>query len=98
LAIFTADDHLWRPLHSRLMTELSKAGAAGATVLSGRLAYVLDDPLLPQRGWFSQPEAPMVTFLVDTRDRIARWFEVADEMTGDAGLVTCEAVRVLRDP
>jgi PII-like signaling protein len=32
--------------------------------------------------------------VVDTRDRVARWFEIVDELTGDGGLVTCEPVRI----
>ncbi len=96
LSIFVAEDAiLWRPIHRQLITQLRRAGAAGATVVRSRFAYVRDDPLRPQRGWRTRREAPTVTTIVDTRDRVARWFEIVDELTGDTGLVTCEAVRVV---
>jgi PII-like signaling protein len=34
--------------------------------------------------------------VVDTPERIARWFRIVDELTGEAGLVTSEAVTVAR--
>jgi PII-like signaling protein len=96
LSVFGTDDtHRWRPLHRQLIARLRKAGAAGATVIRARLAYVRDDPVRPQRGWRTRREAPTVTTIVDTRDQVARWFEIVDELIGDDGLVTCEAVRVL---
>jgi PII-like signaling protein len=38
----------------------------------------------------------MVTTLIDTNVRIARWFEIIDALTGDHGLVTSERVTLLR--
>jgi len=94
LTVYTADDHAftWRPLHSRLAAALRAGGAAGATVLRARLAYVLDDPLRPDRRFFSHREAPIVTTIVDTRARTFEWFGIIDELTGDAGFVTCAPV------
>jgi hypothetical protein len=34
----------------------------------------------------------VVTTVVDTPERIQRWFRIADELTGEAGLVTSELV------
>ena len=34
----------------------------------------------------------MVTVIVDTPERIARWFAIVDEVTGETGLVTSEMV------
>ena len=71
LSVFTADDpHRWRALHTRLIAHLRNAGAAGATVVQGQLAYVRGDSLRPQRRWVSRREAPMITKIVDTRDRV----------------------------
>jgi PII-like signaling protein len=96
LAVYHTEDSLhWRPFQSRLLTALRHAGAAGATVVRGRLAYVFDDPLRPRNGWFARSAAPVMIRVVDTRDRVARWFEMVDELTGDGGLVTCEPVRIL---
>ncbi|MBV8201131.1 MAG: DUF190 domain-containing protein, partial [Acidobacteria bacterium] len=38
---------------------------------------------------------PIVTVLLDTPERITKWFEVVDEMTDEAGLVTSEMVPAL---
>jgi PII-like signaling protein len=35
---------------------------------------------------------PVLTVLVDTPERTARWFAIVDELTGDSGLVTREIV------
>jgi PII-like signaling protein len=75
-----------------LVTQLLNAGAAGATVVPGQLGFALGDPMRPDRGWFIRRKAPIVTTIIDTNDRIARWFEIVDALTGDHGLVTCERV------
>lgn len=98
LSVFTADDTNWNSPHRELLARLRVAGAAGATVVPGRLGYARDGPLRPRRGWRGRRAAPMVTMIVDTRDRIAGWFEIVDEVTGDDGLVTCEAVHVRPPP
>jgi PII-like signaling protein len=96
LTLYTAENALaMRPRHATLVARLRSAGAAGVTVVRGRLGYVDGDPLRPQRGWFTRRHAPLVTTVVDTRDDIARWFEIVDEFTGDADLVTCEIVGVV---
>jgi PII-like signaling protein len=79
-----------------LVTQLLKAGAAGATVVQGHLGFALGDPMRPDRGSFICRKAPMVTTLIDTNVRIARWFEIVDALTGDHGLVTSEPVTLLR--
>jgi PII-like signaling protein len=39
---------------------------------------------------------PVVTVIVDTPERIGRWFDVVDELTDETGLVTSEQVPALR--
>jgi PII-like signaling protein len=39
---------------------------------------------------------PVVTVMVDTPERIGRWFDVVDELTDETGLVTSEQVPALR--
>jgi PII-like signaling protein len=98
LTVYRAEDALaLRPRQTMLMGRLRKAGAAGVTVVRGRLGYSLGEPDRPRRGWFGRREAPLMTTIVDDRDQIARWFEIVDELTDDADLVTCESVRVLTD-
>lgn len=95
LSVFSVDDlHRWRAVHTRLIAQLRKAGAAGATTVRGRLGYALDDPPRPEGRWFGRREAPMITNIVDTRDQTARWFEIIDDVTGEGGLVTCEVVHL----
>jgi PII-like signaling protein len=99
LTVYTAENALaLRSRHMTLVARLRSAGAAGVTVVRGRLGYVHGDPLRPQRGWLTRRHAPLVTTVVDARDEIARWFEIVDEFTGGADLVTCEIVRVVSAP
>jgi PII-like signaling protein len=35
---------------------------------------------------------PVVTIVVDSPDRVGRWFEIVDELTSETGLVTSEMV------
>jgi PII-like signaling protein len=39
---------------------------------------------------------PVVTVVVDEPARIARWFQIVDEVTASAGLVTAELVPAWR--
>jgi hypothetical protein len=39
---------------------------------------------------------PVVISLLDTPERTRRWFEIVDEATSEAGLVTCEQVPAAR--
>ena len=58
----------------------------------GHLGFALGDPIRPDPGWFAYRKASIVTTIVDTSDRVARWFELIDDLTGDDGFVTCERV------
>jgi PII-like signaling protein len=88
--------HRDRPLYSELVRALRAAGAAGATSLRGVWGYHGDhephgDSLLALRR-----RVPVVTVVVDTPDRIRRWFDIVDELTAETGLVTSEQVPALR--
>jgi PII-like signaling protein len=99
LTIYAAEDALsLRPRQTMLVSRLREAGAAGVTVVRGRLGHSLGEPLRPQRGLFTRRQTPLMTTIIDTRDQIAGWFEIVDELTGDDDLVTCEAVRVVSAP
>jgi PII-like signaling protein len=80
------------PLHDELVRRLRRAGAAGATSLRGVWGYHGDHA--PHGDSFRQlrRRAPIVTVVVDTVDRIAEWFAIADAVTRRTGLVTSEVV------
>ena len=78
---------------------VSDRGAAGATSLRGIWGYHGDHA--PHGDTFSQlrRRVPVVTIVIDTPERCAEWFAIADELTRETGLVTSELVRThLREP
>ena len=84
--------HANRPLYSELIGRLRREGASGATAVRGFWGYHGDhaphgDVLLSLRR-----RVPVVTTMIDTAERSARWFAIVDEMTDETGLVTSETV------
>jgi PII-like signaling protein len=92
-----ADDRYKRePLYIALIGRLREAGAPGATALRGFWGYSGDqaphgDTLLAPRR-----RVPVVISVLDTPERTRRWFQIVDEVTAEAGLVTCEQVPAAR--
>jgi PII-like signaling protein len=88
--------HAGHPLYVQLVRRLREAGASGATVLRGVWGYSGDhqphgDTLLSLRR-----RVPTVTVVVDRVDRMHTWWEIVDELTDEAGLVTSEMVPAFR--
>ena len=88
--------HDGRPLHSELIRALREAGAAGATSLRGIWGYHGDHKPHGDIFWQLRRRVPVVTVIVDTPERIRRWFAIVDELTDEAGLVTSEMVPAFR--
>jgi PII-like signaling protein len=88
--------HAQRPLYSEIVRALRSAGAAGATALRGIWGYHGDHA--PHGDSFRQlrRRVPVVTVIVDTPERIERWFAIVDALTDETGLVTSEQVPALR--
>jgi PII-like signaling protein len=88
--------HGGRPLYAELVRALREAGAAGATALRGIWGYHGDHA--PHGDSFRQlrRRVPVLTVVVDTPERTARWFEIVDELTDETGLVTSEQVPAVR--
>jgi PII-like signaling protein len=84
--------HDGRPLYAQLVRRLRAAGAAGATSLRGIWGYHGNHAPHGDTLWQLRRRVPVVTVVVDEPDRIARWFEIADELTAETGLVTSEMV------
>ena len=98
LMIYTSEDarHDGVPIHRALVRRLRRTGAAsGATVLRGIWGFHGDrkphgDKLI-QLG----RRVPVTTIIIDPPDRIARSFDIVDELTGEHGMVTSEMVPAL---
>lgn len=80
------------PLHVELVRRLREAGAAGATVLRGVRGFYGDHEPFADRFLTLARNVPLTVVLVDTPDRVRRWWPVVDELTREAGLVTSELV------
>lgn len=87
--------HEGHPLHTRLIRRLREEGAPGATSLRGVWGFSGDHPPHGDRLFRVRRHVPVVTTIVDRADATRRWFAVVDEVTDEAGLVTCETVPAL---
>ena len=98
LMVLTGEqDHLdGEPLHQRLIGELRRRGAAGATVLRGVWGFRGEEVPHGDSLWQLRRRVPMLTVIVDSPERIRRWFEAVDELTPRTGVVTCEVVPASR--
>jgi PII-like signaling protein len=98
LMVYAGEDteHHGHPLYVQLARRLLQAGAAGATVLRGIWGYHGDHPPHGDRLLALRRRVPVLTVVVDTPTRIRGWFRIVDELTGQTGLVTCEAVPAFR--
>jgi PII-like signaling protein len=84
--------HEGHPVYLQLLRRLRAAGAAGATSLRGVWGYHGDHAPHGDSFWQLRRRVPVVTVIVDEPQRIARWFEIVDELTAETGLVTSELV------
>ncbi len=98
LMVYTGEQsrHDGHPVHHQLVRALRTANAAGATSVRGIFGYHGDHR--PHGDTFRQlrRRVPIVTILIDTPERIRRWFAIVDELTDEAGLVTSEMVPAFR--
>ena len=84
--------HGRNPLHVALVRRLRESGASGATCLRGIWGFHGDHAPHGDRLLQLRRHVPVVTIIVDTPERIAASFEIVDELTREAGLVTSEMV------
>ncbi len=94
LTIHSGEDarHAGRPLHVEVIRRLRAAGASGATSLRGVYGFHGGHAPYGDRLFRVRRRVPVVTTIVDRPDRVERWFEIVDELTDEAGLVTSELV------
>lgn len=88
--------HGGQPLHYRLVRDLRRAGAAGATSLRGVWGYHGDHAPHGDSFWQLRRRVPIVTVVVDRPERIREWFAIIDDLTDETGLVTSEMVPAYR--
>jgi PII-like signaling protein len=88
-----ATGHDGVPIHRALVSRLLDSGVAqGATVLRGVWGFHGDHKPHGDKLFQLTRRMPVVTTIVDTPSRIARSFQIVDELTADHGLVTSEMV------
>jgi PII-like signaling protein len=75
---------------------LRAAGAAGATSLRAQRGFHGEHQPHGERLLTLEREAPVLTVVLDTPERIAALFELVDELTAQSGLVTSETVPALQ--
>jgi PII-like signaling protein len=98
LMIYTGEQahHDGQPLHQRIIRELRQDRAAGATSLRGIWGYHGNHMPHGDSFWQLRRRVPIVTVIVDTPERIRKWFTVVDALTSQTGLVTSEMVPAFR--
>ena len=98
LMVYTSEAarHDGMPIHRALVRRLRESRAvSGATVLRGFWGFHGDQKPHGDRLIQLTRHVPVMTIVVDTPQRIARGFEVVDELTARHGLVTSEMVPAL---
>ncbi|MGN6378289.1 MAG: DUF190 domain-containing protein [Gaiellales bacterium] len=98
LTVHAGEDqtHHGHALHLEIVRRLRRAGAAGATSLRGIWGYTDDGTEHVDRPLSLTRRVPVTTVVTDRPDRIRSWFELIDELTDRAGMVTCELVPAFR--
>lgn len=84
--------HEAHPLYSSLIRQLRIENAAGATALRGIWGYSGNHHPHGERLLSLRRTVPVVTVVVDRPERMQRWWQIVDELTDEAGLVTSELV------
>ncbi len=88
-----ATGHDGVPIHRALVSRLLDSGMArGATALRGVWGFHGDHEPHGDKLFQLTRRMPVVTIIVDTPERIARSFDIVDELTAEHGLVTSEMV------
>ena len=94
LMVYTSHSatHDGHPLHLAIVRKLRESDAAGATCLCGIWGFHGDHAPHGDKIFQIRRHVPVCTIVIDTPERIARSFEIIDEITSEHGLVTSEMV------
>jgi hypothetical protein len=88
-----------RPLHEAILHTAHAQGIAGVTVLRGVAAYGASSRVHTARVLRLSEDLPIVVEIVDSEQRIEDFLRTLDgllEQAGGGGLITLEAVDVIR--
>jgi len=85
-----------RPLHLEIVRRLRASDAAGVTSLTGVWGFHGARPPHGDRVFQVHRHVPVATVTIDSPERIARSFQIIDELTDQHGLVTSEIVPAMR--
>lgn len=94
LTIITSEaaKHENRSVYLELVRRLRTGGAAGATSMRGIWGFHGDHQPHGDRLLALRRHVPIVTVAIDTPERIASLFAIADELTHERGLLTSELI------
>ena len=98
LMVYTSESalHDGTPIHRAIVQRLFESRAAdGATALRGIWGFHGDHEPHGDKWIQLARRVPVTTIIVDAPDRIARSFDIVDELTAQHGLVTSELVPAL---
>lgn len=84
--------HDGRSLHREIVRRLRATGSSGATTVRGIWGFHGDHAPHGDRLLQVHRNVPVLTTVIDRPDRIARAFEVIDELTSERGLVSSETL------
>ncbi len=97
LRVFIGESDVWhgKPLYHAIVLKAKELALAGATVLRGPMGFGANSRLHTTKLLELSSDLPVVVEIVDTADRIQGLLPFLDEVVAE-GLITIEAVRVLR--
>ena len=84
-----------RPLYEAIVRRAREAHLAGATVLRGSMGYGRHSRMHTAKFLELSTDLPIVIEIVDAEDKVNAFLPIVDELVTE-GLVTLEAVRILR--
>lgn len=87
-----ASRYAGRPLYLELIRRLRGSNVAGATSVRGIWGFHGDHAPHGDRLLSLRRHVPVVTDVIDTPDRIAKIFDIVNELTSQQGLITSELV------
>jgi PII-like signaling protein len=94
LMVYTSQSatHDGHPINLQIIRRLRESDAAGATNLRGIWGFHGDHAPHGDRFLQARRHVPVVTVVIDTPERIARSFQIINELTTEHGLVTSEMI------
>jgi len=94
LMVYTSHSamHGGHPVHQEIIRRLRESEAAGVTAIRGLWGFHGDHPPHGDKVFQLRRHVPVCTIVIDKPERIAKSFEIIDELTREHGLVTSEMV------